>query len=476
MLIDYPGNRPRLLESNLLVFLVLTILCFVSFMPTLRALYTPEFVAHYGPLLTKQRSIDLSWVGEEAIKFRKFRPLSSLTHMGLIGLLGTQPIPYKSVHLLLHVCCGFLLFLVVAGWSRRLTAFLTAALFLLLPTELQYKSMTHVMSLERILSLSLLLASYLLWRARDRSLISWNLAGSAALYGLALLSKESVMLMPFVFPLLYMYVEKEGSFRLRRAYLRLLWFGLLLVTYWIVRTQMLPSLHYGVAWNQLRFDFGLFLRNSSKAGTYLLGTRPRLVPPSFPLLAWSAILCSQLIHRSWGTRAAGILWIALAVGPHIHLLFFGANYVYAAMPWLCFTAVLLLDRAFSLLRMRPAVSAMTWVLLLPIMVFYCHRGSTREAGPFVCLYEVASRVDQKKHCPGGFLIVEMHCDQNVADTGKKHEKLLGFLLPMPREQIRISWSTTSKSIAPSDMQGQTMGISWSARIRCPEKGARMRGG
>jgi len=171
-------------------------------------------------LLSSEDSTDAA-----GVKNPYYRPLNSLLYMLDYRLWGHDPFWYHLENLLLHALTVVLLFFVVeAAFADRILAFVTAILFAVYPVNSE--SVSFVSARNNLLCVGLLFASLLaLTRCRARGQL--RPFGALLLFFLALMSKESAVVMPFFLASLATFA-KEPKLRANGAML-LSFFAVLLV-------------------------------------------------------------------------------------------------------------------------------------------------------------------------------------------------------------------------------------------------------
>ncbi|MEI6378245.1 MAG: tetratricopeptide repeat protein [Candidatus Falkowbacteria bacterium] len=133
-----------------------------------------------------------------------YQPLTSLYYWVLYNAYGLNPLAYHAANLLLHLLNIALVFWLVFRVSgRRLTAFVTAALFALQPANTE--SIVWVSAASNLLSSAFLLGSLLMyWQAKNRRQIFL----SFFLAIVAMLCKPSAIILPLLM-LLFDYLKNK---------------------------------------------------------------------------------------------------------------------------------------------------------------------------------------------------------------------------------------------------------------------------
>ena len=159
------------------------------------------------------------------------RPVSMLSFI-INGLLGHDLFYWKLANLLIHLCCGILIFLLIARLFRltnsgsKLMAAIIAAAWLLHPIQVS----TVLYTVQRMTELSALfvfaaMLTYTIARERQRAgLTTWPLqiATWFLLFPLAILSKENALLLPAFILLLEVFLLKPDFFTNRRLTIAIL--------------------------------------------------------------------------------------------------------------------------------------------------------------------------------------------------------------------------------------------------------------
>ncbi|MFH1018445.1 MAG: glycosyltransferase family 39 protein [Pseudomonadota bacterium] len=191
-----------------------------------------------------------SFIQDSSLGFPGYRPLVMASFLVQREIFGAAPLSFRLVNLFLHVVASFLIFLLARDffhrWMKRdlpLPAFCVAALFLLHPVQ------TNVVTLvwkrtDLLVSLGLLGAFFCAGRWVERKGSSAWLLGAYLSSALALLSKESAMILPFLILLGDAAIWRNGrslSSRLLALYAPTILLSLFLA--WLVFLEMPFRLH-----------------------------------------------------------------------------------------------------------------------------------------------------------------------------------------------------------------------------------------
>ena len=471
MAISSPGTTRQHQRKNyrdLIIILSLALVGLAVFNPSIRLLYTMEYVRHYEPFLSGYRSPNISYVQEEASEFGKFRPLSTLLHLGLIHVFGKFPLPYKSILLLIHVMICFTIYHIVRKFTETPVAISTAFLFLLWPFHLQAATMRDMMALERITGLLLILLVYLLWRHDLDHAFSFTSIMAGPLILCSALTKESFVFLPLAFPLVYVYLERNSTCGLGSAYRRLWWVVLFIVVYWFIRLKLVQSYDYGMDPENLTFNSERLIRNILYSGTTLLGLRRGLPPLAIRLISWPLVLVMLFIHDGWRKRGAILAWILLSVGPHLHLPHMGANLIYGALPVICYSIALIIQKAGSLFLRSRLSMAVAWGILFMALGAGTYMISRSISAPWIAVYDAAERITADNHCENGHITVWLDHTSELGGMGRVRF-MLAFLLGKKVDQVSCSplWQFIPDDYIIGD--GKTLGLEWKATVSCQNR-------
>jgi hypothetical protein len=139
-----------------------------------------------------------------------YRPLQGLTNRVEYHLWGLHPLGYHLVNLSLHIANGWLVALLLSALGMSFSAALMAGcLFVVHPIIVS--ELLMVSGRPQIMSMFFCLATLLLWRRRSAA----SLVGGALRYGLALLSKESSVVLPFLLVAMQCGTREVPRFRVK---------------------------------------------------------------------------------------------------------------------------------------------------------------------------------------------------------------------------------------------------------------------
>jgi tetratricopeptide (TPR) repeat protein/N-acetylneuraminic acid mutarotase len=161
---------------------------------------------------------------DQQLAHDNYRPLVTLSFAVNYALHGLDPLGYRALNLLLHITNGWLLFMLglrlfsprqareaaTPGSSpelrANLAAFISAAVFLVHPVQVE--SVVFISSRSNVLSLAFFLTSLLVYLKREKS---GSL--SLALFGMGLLTKEMVIVLPAILVLWELYFGRSTADR-----------------------------------------------------------------------------------------------------------------------------------------------------------------------------------------------------------------------------------------------------------------------
>ncbi|MBZ0167269.1 MAG: glycosyltransferase family 39 protein, partial [Candidatus Omnitrophica bacterium] len=164
-----------------------------------------------------------------------YRPLVLVSFMVEYHLFGLRAFFYNMNNLLLHIANAFLGFLIVASLLKdRRLAFLSAALFVLHPAH--WEAVSNIPGRSILLcSFFFLLAVHLFIKGEQDQRTGVSTTGAVACFGLALLSKESAVMLPFCLAAYYFFINGKLG---RRQYMTLLPYAIVLAVYFLLRQAM----------------------------------------------------------------------------------------------------------------------------------------------------------------------------------------------------------------------------------------------
>jgi hypothetical protein len=299
---------------------------------------------------------------------------------------------------------------------------------------------------------------------------------SCGLYALSLLTKESFVLFPVVFPFLYAWVEHKGSIRLRDAARQVVWLALVLVGYAAIRWVLQASLAYGLPGSAQSIDLGIILRSLGLSGPLLFGFDSKGDHPPLSIGAGMLVVLLQGVHTSWRIRAAGLIWILAGLGPHLNIPETGANYVFGARPWVSYTVVLAIERWLVGSRGSPLFS---WFRIAAVasMIVLSYGEARDSAAPWATAQDVSRKVI-RPGCRLREVGIQVLCKAEKAEVFvgsarpdgssslTKFQFVLGWLLHVPMERVHVERVRSPEEFTPRARRGSTMGIDWAARVKC----------
>lgn len=252
---------------------------------------------------------------------------------------------WHVVNTCFHIADAFLVFLLLLRlFRRRIPVFLASLVFLLHPV--QTESVSYANSLGDSLSVFFILIGALLYlhaRLRDtkRPLVFYALSSMA--YILALLSKETAIVLPGLIVLLEIFLPDKNSFqvRLRSAFLRLAPHIALALSYIILRATILNFQNTFNLYNQANiFTSSLWVRLLTFFRSYLTYVTlifwpaelrmersvPFITSLSGPLVILGALLLVSTLfliiylYRKLPEASFGLLWFLICLAPTSNVL------------------------------------------------------------------------------------------------------------------------------------------------------------
>ncbi len=301
-----------------------------------------------------------------------------------------------------------------------------------------------------------------MWRGGRRGVA--RAVGSALVFALALFSKESVALLPLCFPALGAIVERRRE-RPGVALLRTIPHLLVLAGWAIVRIAYASILVYGL--ERGIPSPGEVLEGLRSVAAHALGISP-LAHPVLPWLAWGVLVSLLVCHGNWGVRLAGILWVALAVAPHLHLRYQGTNYVSFALPWVTYSLV----RAGTLLTSQvrlPHARSVLGLLVCAVLAVSSHHSARRAGAPLAALEDMRRILAAKGPCGRVLLHVGVASESpEVRDTfGLKAIRILRCGTAVGSVDLRVrGWD--GGEAPPGATVGESLGLRWWLWSECRE--------
>lgn len=274
---------------------------------------------------------------DQQLAHDNYRPIVTLSFAVNYALGGANPFGYRLVNLLLHLlnaCFVFLLFLKLRQTRdgpapNPLPAFLAAAVFLAHPVQVE--SVVFTSSRSNLMSLAFFLGSFLLYIQERRKL--WPLA----LFALALLSKEMVIVLPALLWLWEIYFCATPGKKDR--WLSALWktapYFAMAAAYFGLRTMMLSRLGQSGYWGG---TFYLTMITMSRGIAYYIKLMLAPYPLSLeylfdvsrsisdPRALLSLLLIVSMLTLAWALRGRrpilsfAILFFFVGLGPVANII------------------------------------------------------------------------------------------------------------------------------------------------------------
>ena len=251
-----------------------------------------------------------------------YRPLQGLTNRIEYHLWGPHPPGYHLVNLSLHIANGWLLALLLSALGLSFSAALMAGcLFVVHPIIVS--ELLMVSGRPQIMSLFFCLATLLLWRRRTAA----YLVGGALTYGLALLSKESAVVLPFLLVAIQRWAREAPRFRAKVLIATTLALLYVAVHYTLAPPDPMPAHLQTLAHFALRVLPVVIVRYAA----LLIFPFPlylyRLIPDaSLPLVCLSVTVLVAATLAAWRSGSWGRLawaWFFISFLPVLPLLITG---------------------------------------------------------------------------------------------------------------------------------------------------------
>ena len=335
---------------------------------------------------------------------RLYRPVTIIAFALQWAIGGGSPVPFHLTSALLYVLISLLVFAVARRFLDVGPSALAAALFAVHPVHTE--AVGNVVGQGELLAgVFLLIGTVLFIDSRRSQLSGARIAGIALCYGLACLTKEHAVLWPLLLtPLGWAMPSEQPRARLRGDVMRLaMVLGVVLVVYLSVRHAVLGGLtgdmvhpfwqHTSMAtraitmlsvvptWARLLL-WPSHLQADYAPQEFALATHlgAAQLPGLLLLLAFGALVMGSL--RRAPVVAAGLLWLALALGPVTNLI--APTGIVAAERTLFLPSVglaLAIGAGCTELERRASRLAVTrfaiWVSVIPLLALGLWRSATR---------------------------------------------------------------------------------------------------
>jgi len=331
----------------------IALLCFLAYAPTLSA---PLFEDDYGNLIQAQvygPAAGLPQLMHDAV-FR-LRATSYWAMWLLWRAFHLAPWGYHLASLILHVANAWLVYSLAGSWrSTRPAAFWAGAFFAV--AEGHQEAVIWLSAINELLLFFFGAASLLCWVRADRSRRPWLLRlASVALFALALLSKESAVI------LLPLFLLASAAPR-RRAPLRL-------APHIALACLAILSVLASRA-SSFRFSDGSF----SLAAPFWI-TWPRAVARLLWIWGWLSLAALAALRARDAARSAclSLAWMGLALVPYSFLTYSAqipSRQTYLASAGLAFLAGLALARLSAWKPSGPRLAAAAAAVVLLVNVGY----------------------------------------------------------------------------------------------------------
>lgn len=170
-----------------------------------------------------------------------YRPISLLSFAIDYKLWGENPPGFHLTNLLIHIASTILIYFIISLLQpKKIISFLTALLFLVHP--LQVESVTYISGRHDLLLVLFGLVSIYLFIKAWTGIIQWKFyyVFSLISFTLALLSKESAVAIPFILPVIIVFISEKNTLQYwRQLFLKLTPFFSILSVYIISRLTIL---------------------------------------------------------------------------------------------------------------------------------------------------------------------------------------------------------------------------------------------
>lgn len=286
----------------------------------------------------------------------EYRPWTDAVFAIERHLFGDWPAPYRVVNALMHATSGWLVYLLLRGFSLPGMAALGGALFWIVHPSLVHTTARVSVQADPWVTIFCAAALVTLQRARE---LRWALLGFAGWFAMGLFSKENALSLPFIATMLLwlpgMELRNRWPARSRTALTAVAW-GIF-VFYWVYRLTALGRFGgYGVG-QHLRVDPFLVTALVQYWAWFLGFTNAKL--EVYQLAAdYGPILVTGLVAAiglAPSRYKGGILWVLLALVPVYTILkITNAFWPLVGMAWLFGVAVQDLERSSKLIGRRAA--------------------------------------------------------------------------------------------------------------------------
>jgi hypothetical protein len=282
-------------------YLVLAGLCLLAYAPTL----TIPLLEDDFPNIVQAQSYG-SWDGVGALVSDSTFRLRATSYWAMNALwsrFGVSAVPFHLFSLLLHVLCTWLVYRLAFGWpAMRAGALWVAAFFAI--HEGHQEAVMWFSAINELLQFVFGMAALLCWRVALARRGSWWHVVGVLLFGLALISKESAVIL---LPLFLLVVPPEQR---RKALPQLIPYALLAgVAVASVLFSQGESFRFGDGSFSLSAPFWVTLPRSLFRLAWIWGI------PALGLLLWK--------RREEGLRVAGlaVTWAVVAFLPYMFLTY-----------------------------------------------------------------------------------------------------------------------------------------------------------
>lgn len=203
-------------SSKYFLPLTLVLITFLTYFSVVNGefLYDDEFLLQKNSFLNSIDSIlqifRSSSTGGAGLIDSFYRPMQILSYLLVTQIFGKEPMAYHLLNIFLHSLNGVLIFLLLLNLKiDRRISFFAALLWLVHPVHTE--AVSYMSATADVLhTFFLLLALFILSKDKNR----WRLLLSLFIFCLALLSKESAVVLPGLL-LTYLFIQNEDRFKVK---------------------------------------------------------------------------------------------------------------------------------------------------------------------------------------------------------------------------------------------------------------------
>ncbi|MEW5944667.1 MAG: tetratricopeptide repeat protein [bacterium] len=316
-----------------------------------------------------------------------YRPLCTLTYFLDYRLWGPEPAGFHATNTALHVLNTLLLFLLAARLTgTRAAAFTAAAVFAVHPV--QTEAVAGITFREDVLCMFFILLAvhfHLNSLSGGRSALRWTAAALVA-FALALLSKETAVVLPAVLPALKFISPRPGGAEVKpRRSIAVL--AAAALVYLPIRLLLFrnPAEHWvyhgGSLWLTMKLALAALFRYMELipaiGSQCVLYPAERLLAGGFPFVAGALVLAAYLAVCALtfrnGGLSFGIVWFFAFLLPVANIVPIGVimaeRYLYVPSAGFAVAGALFLESVFLRAGRRPGASWKTYVAAVSLVVF-----------------------------------------------------------------------------------------------------------